>query len=106
LPVAEIEGLLAAKLRELSAKKNVSIASEIYYDLRISGDDFDELIEWIYTRFGTDFSAMVRQYVPGEAAILPFLLEALGKPPFPSITVRDLLAAIERGAWQESAPNG
>jgi hypothetical protein len=101
---SSIKSDVVGKLRELSTRNNIDIkpTTEIFYDLKISGDDFDELIEWVSMKFGTDFSSMTRGYVPGEAELFPLILRLFGKRPYKSITVQHLLSAIIQKHWQAS----
>jgi hypothetical protein len=77
-------------------------STQIYYDARILGDDFDDLIDAIIERFGTEFSAMdASRYVPGEGAGLRQLPELFGKRPWRSLTIDDLVKAIRAGFWAQ-----
>jgi hypothetical protein len=79
----------------------VNDANEIYEDLRIWGEDFYELVEWIACEFGTDFSDMdCGKLVPGEGCgELGLKRAVLGRSPFESCKVGRLLEAVERGRW-------
>jgi hypothetical protein len=86
--------------------KTISVTddTEIYYDLRISGDDFDELICWMHQTYGTDFSEMKRRYVPGEVEIYPLITRLFGAHPYASITIGDLVDAACEGKWKDRIP--
>jgi hypothetical protein len=89
---------LIEKLHDISVVKDISITpdTEVYYDLRIYGDDFDELYDWIESKYGADFDHMTGRYIPGEVEIYPLILRLFGFRPYDSLTVGDLIKAIER----------
>jgi hypothetical protein len=73
-------------------------ATEIYRDLRISGWDLWEFIDWVRAEFGTDFSAMnASKYSPGEGGEL-----FADDRAYRSLTVGAVLDAIANGAWRET----
>ncbi|WP_454719011.1 hypothetical protein [Caulobacter segnis] len=75
---------------------DISADTEIYYDLRISGDDLDALVDAAARRCGP--AALVlepAQYAPGEAGDwFDGLFKARAKRRYPSFTVGKLLAAM------------
>lgn len=85
-------------LREATVltEPNISKDTEIYYDLRISGDDLDALVDAAAKRCGSASLALEpRQYAPGEAGDWSFgLFNARAKRRYPSLTVGKLLAAM------------
>jgi hypothetical protein len=88
----------------VSGRRPVTCATELYYDLRLAGDDLYEMIAAIHARFGTDFSVMdLEEYAPGETEAffsLDPLRELLGRPRrFRSLTVQLLMDAVQAGAW-------
>lgn len=87
----------------IETEASVTLDADLYEDLRIWGADFYELIAWIAETFGTDFSSMdASKYVPGEGAGEFGLVRLLsGKSPYRRCTVAQLLAAVERGRWQD-----
>lgn len=96
---------LVAEVREATVRPErlTGVEAEIFYDTRISGDDFYELIEKLAWRFGTDFSSMdASNYVPGESFDPREVLLWINKRPFKSLKVADLYRAIERGSWGPS----
>lgn len=69
--------------------------TEVYGDLRISGDDLYDLLVWAHREFGTDFSGLdCRDYAPSEGAAL-----WERRAGYKSLTVDALVAAIARGRW-------
>jgi hypothetical protein len=81
----------------------VTLDTELYEDLRIWGADFYELIAWIAETFGTDFSTMdASKYAPGEGAgEFGFVRLFSGRSPYRKCTVAQLLAAVDRGRWED-----
>ena len=90
------------EVRKIAAvNRPLSLDTEIYKQLRISGDDLWELLLALRKRLGTNFEDMdLRRFAPGEAD--------WGWPwPFPqrryaSLTIGDLIEAAERGRWSRS----
>lgn len=80
----------------------ITDSTEIYYDLRVFGDDMDEFLVWLEGEFQVKVYAKTMDYCPPE-----------GMPPiffrkwrwcrerkqrcFKSITVADIFSAIEAG---------
>lgn len=85
--------------------RRISMDDEIYYDLRISGDDLYDLLTRAAEQFGTDFSNLdLQRYAPGEgAAILKPALASVGLRPYESLKVRDIWDAVVRGMWKSDA---
>jgi hypothetical protein len=84
-------------------KKQIGLTTRLYQDLRIMGDDADELFISIMERFGTSFAGInLSAYFPGEyAAGYLYLASLFGMPDRKrrSLTVQHLLAVINRGEW-------
>src|SRR5579859_928108 len=81
--------------------KNRDITGDciINYDLPIDGDDADELINSIFEEFKTDFSKFnFHEYFNDEGIGLLPVFSFFRKQKKP-LTVRHLIAVIERGAW-------
>lgn len=81
----------------------VTLGTALYHDLRIWGEDFYELIDWISVTFGTDFSKMdMSKYAPGEGpGELGIVRLFTGKSPYRTCTVSQLLTAVECGSWRD-----
>jgi hypothetical protein len=97
-----LDALLRMVRQSTVSSREVNLEQELYYELRISGDDLYDLLSQIAEEFGTDFSELdLRHYAPGEgAAMLKPALVAAGLRPYESLTVRDLWTAIKSGRWQ------
>lgn len=82
--------------------QDVSLESEIFYDLNIYGEEFYELIADLESRFSVDLSSLIASnYVPGEGFGLGYLSYRLfGIRRFRSIKVSDLCLAVKRGGWR------
>lgn len=83
----------------------VTADTEIYYDLRLYGDDLFELIRWINQEFGFALDLNVAAYAPTEHPF-PWLADAflrmMGRGynrRYKSLKVRDVVAAIETRRW-------
>ena len=98
---AELLRLVRMRVAHLVAINVVEESMELYYDLRISGWDLDSLVGWAENEFKTDFSRFdVNAYGPGEGAeLVRPIAHMIGLRPYKSVTVGDLLDAIQRGRW-------
>ena len=83
----------------------VTADTEIYYDLRLYGDDLFELIRWINQEFGFVLELNVAAHAPTEHPF-PWLADAFStmvgrrhKHRYKSLKVRDVVAAIETRRW-------
>lgn len=91
-----------------SESEAVTEATELYYDLGLSGEDLADAIDGIRAPYGTDFRGMdLRRYAPGEGYdpgfnILRDLREGRGKRTYRSLTVASLIEAIQAGLWREA----
>lgn len=100
-----IKDRLHAIIRSAMAT-DIAIApdTEIYYDLHISGDDLDDMLDAVVREFGTDLSAFrLNDFAPSEGVeIMRPLLKALGidKASYKSLTVQALTDAIAKGRWE------
>jgi hypothetical protein len=94
----EIIGLIA---EATVMQRPIKYDDEIYYDMKIYGDPLFDLLSTIASRFGTDFSELhLPEYAPGEGfSLFSSLAVALGRRPFRSLRVSDLIAAVELGRW-------
>lgn len=91
------------KVRELTARPHRirGATTEVFYDTRLYGEDFFDLIEWIIDEYGTDFSGMdASQYAPGEGGGMMQLPLLFGFRPYKSLTVGKLAEAVELGRWR------
>jgi hypothetical protein len=100
LTVSEAEGRLFAEVAERTASDApISKDSEVSYDLWLAGDDLEELLDWITKTFEVDFSALnVRDFPLDEPP--PSLHDWRGRAKFKSMTVGDLMSAIETKCWK------
>ena len=99
---------LLPKLARLAGAKarRIQDDTEIYYDLGLFGDDLDELIEWLGTTFRIDFSSMdIREFGPEEPGdfVPRFGDRWLGRRPYKSLKVCDLIQAIDSRRWSRAA---
>lgn len=86
----------------------ITVATELYYDLGLAGEDLADAIDAIREPFGTDFSLMdLRQFAPGEVAHhfgLNFIREFRewrGDRTYRSLTVASLVEAVQVGSWND-----
>lgn len=94
------------RLKEVSAygaEVHITDETEIYYDLRLYGDDIYEFIVWVAKEFGVNFRLDFDEYSPRER-ILPILFRKWrerehARHRYKSLKVRDILTAIELGRW-------
>ena len=88
----------------------ISPSTEIWNDLRIGGDDLDELLLAFQKKFGVNLDGVdIRIYAPDEAGVILFnawdwLAPKLNlkKAKFPSLTIADLIRAAQTRAWSKS----
>jgi len=79
--------------------------TELYRDLGICGDvlAFD-VVFWAHREFGVDGSLRLTDYAPGEMPTFCGLVTKLAsrnKEQYKSLTVRDVVTAIETKRWTE-----
>lgn len=99
------------RLREVSALRYqampITPETEIYRDLGIYGDDLAfELVIWATREFGMEGSFRLSDYAPGEQpffGLSRWVCKLIGRkePQYKSLTVRDLVAAIEAKRWPD-----
>jgi hypothetical protein len=89
------------KATTVEAAVTVTDEADLYEDLGIYGDDFDDIVVWISETFGTDFSTMKAKFAPGEAGEFGIRRFMQGKSPYQRCTVGDLLKAVECGRWRD-----
>lgn len=89
------------KQQSLRAKEvNITEDTEIYYDLRLFGDDLLEFIIWIRNEFGVNMNINISEYGPSESAI-PFLFRQWtekrnrDQKRYKSLKIRDILAVVD-----------
>jgi hypothetical protein len=81
--------------------------TELYRDLGIYGDDLAfDIVLWATGEFGMEGSFHLAEYAPGEqlfSRLRDWVRELLGMKPrqFRSLTVRDVVAAIEDRRWPD-----
>jgi len=78
--------------------------TEIYYDLRLFGDDFYEFICWLNNEFGGDFRVNFGEYGPREGMPPIFFRQWRERRErlrhrYKSLRVGDILTAVELGHW-------
>ena len=97
----QLNSLINIVKASTSAVGEISLDQELYYDLKISGDDLHDMLVRISGEFGTDFSALdLRRYAPGEGfAIVKPALALAGAQPYDSLTVGDVWNAVQEGRW-------
>lgn len=104
----EIYTKVAAHLRTMTPKARsvpINPDKEIYADLEIYGDDLFEFLVWVSSEFGVQITVAGGKYAPSE---MPFfeLVRAFKKAvgarnrDYKSLTVRDVVQAIEAGGGQ------
>ena len=105
-PSSEDFTVLVQRLAATTVVKNVTISddTEVYFDLRISGQDLYELISWIAREFEVDFSGMnIDDYAPSDGVdLLELLSFGLWKRRYKSLTVGALRRAIDTKTWTQS----
>lgn len=102
--VIEQIGKISAKSRS----RSINADTEIYKEMGIYGDDFVfDIVFWAEKEFGVMTDVKMSDYVPSETNF-PWMgrlfrrLLRIPEPQFKSLTVRDVVAAIERRSWQSS----
>jgi len=98
----DAETRLITKLRELSGHdRTIGPATEVSDDLRIEGDDLEELLVWLQNEYGVDFSELKT----GDLNLNepPAMIRSFfGKRRFKSLTVQSLLNAVDAKRWTPS----
>jgi hypothetical protein len=94
-------GTASPRKRSLPISEN----TEIYADLRIYGDDIVELVWWLEKEFGVTTKVNPFRYAPTEGAFLRVIRAARKfagvEQRYESLTVRDVIAAIEAKHWPD-----
>lgn len=90
-----------AQLTKMSARKiPITEDMEIFYDLRLYGDDLYEFLVWVYKEFGVQFHINLKEYAPGETWLVPlFWRRETQSGRYKSLKVRDILDAIQVKHW-------
>ena len=103
--------IVADHLRKISAAKDrtkpITLDTEIYRDLGLHGFDLWELALWLHGKFGVEGPFYPAWYGPPENGghLFRWLFgEKYDK--YDSLTVRDLLAAIDSKKWPQQASGG
>jgi hypothetical protein len=90
---------LTTKLRELSGYEGpIGSDTEVSDDLRIEGEDLEDLLFWLQTEFEMDFSELKA----GDLNLNepPAMIRSVfGKRRFKSLTVGSLLNAVRTKRW-------
>jgi hypothetical protein len=101
-----------AKISPKSRSRSVGADTEIYKEMGIYGDDFVfDLVWWVEREFGVSPNVNMSDYVPSEANF-PWVgrlfrrLLRIPEPQFKSLTVRDVVTAIETQSWQPIDKSG
>ena len=88
-----------------ASTKPVGAKSELYFELRISGDDAIDLLEGIARNYNITFAGFeFEAYFPNETEAFWHLWGSrfgLCKPKFKSFTVQHLMAVVRRREWFE-----
>ena len=96
----DVETRLTTKLRDLSGYEGtIEPSTEVSDDLRIEGDDLEDLLFWLQNDFGIDFSELKA----GDLNLNepPAIIRSvLGKRRFKSLTVQSLLNAMNTKCWK------
>lgn len=100
------EARLIDKVSQLTTEHRVSINSEtqIYHDLKITGDDFDDLLAWAESELNIKCKGHgIENGVPDEAGEWVDSLRKLltGRSRFPSLTIRQFLEIIKKAAYHQ-----
>ena len=95
----EVYAKVVAKIKCITAQAEFTIQenTEIYHDLKVSGDDLEEILRWAELYFGNAFLIeKFWRHAPGEAGEWRDELRVLffKKSKFPSFTIRDFVDAI------------
>src|SRR5580700_7098433 len=80
----------------------ITDGTEIFYDLGIYGDDVYELSLWVMKEFGVRPHVHLFNSAPGELMFQPLLWrwrQRAQRRPYKSLTVGQVLDAIEAGHW-------
>ena len=84
----------------------ITLDTELFGDLRLHGHDLWEFALWLQSEFGVQGSFWPNRYGPPET-YSRFLMPALRKlfglrgPQYQSLSVRDVLLAIEARRWPD-----
>lgn len=94
---------IVEKIVELTGFNNDQVTpdKELYYDLRISGWDMDQLVDFMILQYGLPkLHFDMHRLSPGEGfSPLTALREFLGQRPFFSFKVEHLELAAKSGCW-------
>ncbi len=100
--IKSVRDLIAEKIAYLTVRPSSDIHddAEIYKDLKISGDDLLDLIEFCRKSFGTSFDKfVVSDYAPSEGGMTVPLLRTIFGREYRSFTFSNLIAAVQKGSW-------
>lgn len=98
--------------KDISAEDGITPETRLVQDLRLIGDDMDELLEAVVERYGTDFSEFVwHRHYPDEYSAPYFLvgrlfryLFRLPQVEYDPITICRIAEAAMRGRWEYEYP--
>lgn len=96
--------VLALVQQFLGIRTRPTLASELYHDLHIYGDDAGELLDDVYKQYSTSFEGFIfNAYFPIETEQMPRFAKLLGfkDKKFGSFTVAHLVEVVRRGHWFE-----
>jgi len=102
----KVVGQLSRVSRPARTRAPIRPETEIYYDLGLYGDDLFELFRWLRQEFGVEVHVRLSKYAPSETPwlALPKAFSRLmgqNASRYASLTVGDIVAAIERGRWAD-----
>lgn len=98
---SEVRAALIEFLRPRSFEPvdNLSDDTDIYSDLGINGGDLGDVFDWTTATYGTDCSSVTpKHYNINEPP-------SWGRTDYFSVTIREVLDAVERGHWIVPAKN-
>jgi hypothetical protein len=99
------------RLSKMTAPKNRGMTivedTEVYRDLGIYGDEIVDLVWWLEKEFGVKPNVNPFRYAPREVPFswaLRQISTIIGRVPrYESLTVRDIIGAIQAGRWPDEA---
>jgi len=82
--------------------RRATLASELYHELHLYGDDAGELLEAVHERYATSFDGFeFNSYFPNETEALARIVKWLGfkDRTMGSFTAKHLVEVVGRGRW-------
>lgn len=99
MPQDTIRSALLEKLQFLSSSKRpINDETDVLYDLKLGGDDLEELLVWMRDEQSVDFSSLeVKSFPLNEPP--QSLYTFWGRREFEGLPVRHLVSVIGSGKW-------